>query len=193
MKLNGDSITHMNDINVTENQVAIQLLRNGKSGKSWIINKTEKLIRDWDNKQNSFQLKFTISELNKNLKEITNGKAWHEIMTEQIKKIGTKTKQWLLNFLNFCRHKVLLPKIWRNAKITTLLKPDKDYKDPKSYRPISYLCHTFKLYELYEWIIINRIKEQVERKLIAKQAGFRPGNSYPGQVLNLCHHIKDGY
>lgn len=87
----------------------------------------------------------------------------------------------------------MIPKIWRNVKVAALLKPGKDYKDPKSYRPIYYLCHTFKLYELYERIIINRIKEQVKRKLIAKQAGFRPGNSCPGQVLNLCHHIEDGY
>lgn len=80
----------MNDINVTENQVATQLLQNGKSGKSGIINKKERLIRDRDIKQNSFQLKFTISELNKNLKDMKNGKARHEIMTEQIKKLVQK-------------------------------------------------------------------------------------------------------
>jgi len=35
----------MNDKNVTANQVATQLLLNGKLGKSGIINKKEKLIR----------------------------------------------------------------------------------------------------------------------------------------------------
>jgi len=71
-----------------------------------------------------------------------------------------------------------------------LLKAGKDYKDPKSYRPIFLLCHTFKLYER---MIMNRIKEQVERKLIDEQSGFRPGKSCTGQVLNLCQHIDDGY
>jgi hypothetical protein len=42
-------------------------------------------------------------------------------------------------------------------------------------------------------MIMNRIKEQVERKLITEQAGFRPGKSYTGQVLNLCQHTEDGY
>jgi hypothetical protein len=53
-KLNGDLVTHTNDINVTANQVATQLLLNGKLGKSGIINKKEKLIRCRDNEQISF-------------------------------------------------------------------------------------------------------------------------------------------
>ena len=48
-KLNGDPVTYMNDINVTANQVATQLLLNGKSSKSGTINKKEKLIRDLNN------------------------------------------------------------------------------------------------------------------------------------------------
>jgi len=71
-----------------------------------------------------------------------------------------------------------------------LPKPGKDYKNPKNYRPISLLCHTFKLYER---MIMNRIKSQIERKLIPEQAGFRPGKNCTGQVLNLCQHIEDGY
>lgn len=68
-KLNGDPVTYMGDINVTANQGATQLLLNGKSDKSGIINKKEKLIRDRDTEQNSFQLDFTIFELNKCLKK----------------------------------------------------------------------------------------------------------------------------
>jgi len=111
-KLNGDPVTYMNDLNITANQVATQLLLNGQLGKSGIINKKEKIIRCRDNEQNSFQLDFTIFELNKSLKEMKNGKAPgpDEIMTEQIKQFGTNTKQCLLNFLNSCRDKALLPK-----------------------------------------------------------------------------------
>jgi len=42
-------------------------------------------------------------------------------------------------------------------------------------------------------MIMNCIKKQVERKCIAKQAGFRPGKSCTGQVLNLYKYIEDGY
>jgi hypothetical protein len=40
---------------------------------------------------------------------------------------------------------------------------------------------------------MNRIKEQIERKLIVEQAGFRQGKSCTRQVINLCQHIEDGY
>ena len=86
-----------------------------------------------------------------------NGKApgLDEIMTEQIKEFSIEAKQWLLTFLKSCHDKTLVPKMWRKAKIVALPKPGKDYKNPKNYRPISLLCHTFKLYER---MIMNRIK-----------------------------------
>jgi len=67
--------------------------------------------------------------------------------------------------------------VWRKAKVVALPKPGKDYKNPKNYRPIFLLCHTFKLYER---MIMNRIKSQIERKLIPEQAGFKPGKNCTG-------------
>ena len=61
---------------------------------------------------------------------------------------------------------------------------------PKSYRPISLLCHKCKLYER---LILNRIAPSVDRYLIKEQAGFRPGKSCCNQLLNLTQHIEDGY
>lgn len=49
------------------------------------------------------------------------------------------------------------------------------------------------LSKLHERLITNRIKEQVEGKFIAEQAGLRPGKSCTGQVLNHCQHFEDGY
>ena len=60
----------------------------------------------------------------------------------------------------------------------------------KHYRPISLLCHTYKLYER---MIINRIAPVVEQHLIKEQAGFRAGKSCTSQLLNLPQHIEDGY
>ena len=66
----------------------------------------------------------------------------------------------------------------------------KDSAKPKSYRPISLLCH---MYKLYEGLILNIIAPSVDRYLIKGQAGFRPVKSCCSQLLNLTQHIDDGY
>ena len=83
-----------------------------------------------------------------------------------------------------------IPKNWRQAKVVALLKPGKDTSVAKSFRPISQLCHTYKLFER---LILNRIAEHVDAKLIPEQAGFRSGKSCTNQLLNLTEHIEDGY
>ena len=70
-------------------------------------------------------------------------------------------------------------------------KPGKDPSSPKSYRPISLLCIPYKLYE--RRLILMRISPLVDEKLTKDQAGFRPGRSCAGQLLNLTQHIEDGY
>ena len=70
------------------------------------------------------------------------------------------------------------------------LKPGQDTSVAKSFRPISLLCHTYKLFER---LILNRIAEHVDAKLITVQAGFRPGKSCTSQLGNLTEHIEDGY
>ena len=56
--------------------------------------------------------------------------------------------------------------------------------------PISLLCH---LYKLYESLILNRLSPIIEHILLPEQAGFRPGKHCTAQVLNLTHHIEDGF
>ena len=58
---------------------------------------------------------------------------------------------------------------------------------PKGYRPISLLCH---MYKLYGRIILNIISPTIEQHLIKEQVGFRPGKPYTSQ---LTQHIEDGY
>ena len=72
----------------------------------------------------------------------------------------------------------------------TLLKPGKDPSVPKSFRPISLLSHTYKLFER---LLLNRIGPVVDNLLISEQADFRPGKSTKSQVLNLTQYIKDGF
>ena len=74
--------------------------------------------------------------------------------------------------------------------MVAILKPGKDTSSPKSFRPISLLCH---LYKLFKRLILHRITPTIDDKLISEQTGFRPGKSCTGQILNLAQHIEDGY
>ena len=126
------------------------------------------------------------------IRVLKNGKApgLDDIQTELIKQFGPKARDWLLRFFNNCTGTKKIPKLWRQAKVVALLKPGKDPSVAKSFRPISLLCHTYKLFER---LILNRIAEHVDAKLIPEQAGFRAGKSCTSQLLNLTEHIEDGY
>ena len=113
-----------------------------------------------------------------------------DILVEQLKHLGPKAHKWLLTMLNICFMENKIPTIWRQSKIIAILKPGKDSSIPKNYRPISLLCHTYKLYER---MILNRIAPTIEQHLIKEQAGFRSGKSCTSQLLNLTQHIEDGY
>ena len=64
------------------------------------------------------------------------------------------------------------------------------YMTSQYYRPISLLCHTYKLFER---MMLNRLNLHIDQELIKQQAGFRSGKSTTGQLLNLTQHIEDGY
>ena len=88
-----------------------------------------------------------------------------DVLVEQLKHLGRKANKWLHTMLNVCFTGNKIPKIWRQSKIidNAILKPGKDSAIPKNYRPISLLCHTYKLYER---MIINRIAPVIEQRLI---------------------------
>ena len=113
-----------------------------------------------------------------------------DILVEQLKYLGPNAHKWLLTMLNISFMENKIPTIWRQSKIIAILKPGKDSSIPKNYRPISLLCHTYKLYEK---MILNRIAPAIEQHLIKEQAGFRSGKSCTSQLLNLTQHIEDGY
>ena len=92
--------------------------------------------------------------------------------------------------LNNCFTQNTIQTIWRKTKIIVILKPGKDSATPKNYRPISILCHTYKLYKR---LILNRIAPTIEEHLIKEQADFRPGKSCTSQLLNVTQHIEDCY
>ena len=135
---------------------------------------------------------FSEEEYGKSIAALKNNKASgiDDILVEQLKNLGPKAHKWLHTMLNTCFIENKIPKIWRQSKIIVILKPGKDSANPKNYRPIFLLCHTYKRYER---LIINRVSPLLEQHLIKEQAGFRPEKSCSRQLLNLTRHIEDGY
>ena len=172
-KLRGDPTTTPQQPKVTANQVANQLLLNGKSGK--IKDKT-RLNRTKYSEDPGHTQPMTMEELEKGISSLKPGKAigLDDISTEQITNFGPAAKEWLLELYNYCLSTNRLPKIWKKAHVMALLKPGKDPSVPKNFRPISLLSHTYKLFER---LILNRIGPVIDNLLIPEQAGFRPGKS----------------
>lgn len=175
---------------VTANQVAHQLLLNGK-GNTTQRPKRVKIPSD-NNTEHPLTSPFNIEELAKGIKVLKNNKAagLDDMLCEQIKHLGPNALVWLLDMMNNILVSKKFPKLWRKSKVIAILKPGKDSSLPKSYRPISLLCHTYKLFER---MILNRLNPLNENTIIKEQAGFRAGKSCTSQLLNLTQYIEDGY
>ncbi|KAL4100859.1 hypothetical protein QTP88_020888 [Uroleucon formosanum] len=168
--------------NVTPDQIAHQFLLNGKPQKLKQEDKPNKrIIRNKEKEGNHLSRPFEEDELNIVIEKMKLRKAagLDNIFVEQIRNFGPKAKRWILALYNEIRNRKNIPKIWRKTKIIALLKPGKDTDDPKNYRPISLLCHTYKFFER---MLLNRLVPFVDSTLIKEQAGFRPGKSCTGQT-----------
>ena len=189
-KLSNDPTSSNPPCLVTANQVAHQLLVNGRG--TMPSKPKRPVLPSATEGDTSKVYPFSEGEYNKGVAALKNNKAAgrDDILVEQLKHLGPKAHKWLLTMLNICFMENKIPTIWRQSKIIAMLKPGKDSSIPKNYRPISLLCHTYKLYER---MILNRIAPTIEQHLIKEQAGFRSGKSCTSQLLNLTQHIEDGY
>ena len=74
-----------------------------------------------------------------------------DVLVEQLKNLGPRAHKWLQTMLSKC------------------LTYNNIQKLRKSYRPISLLCHTYKLYEL---MILNRVTPKLKQHLIKDQSDY---------------------
>ncbi|GBO43055.1 RNA-directed DNA polymerase from mobile element jockey [Araneus ventricosus] len=81
------------------------------------------------------------------------------------------------------------PNVWKSAIVVPILKPGKSPYDPGSYRPISLLS---ALSKIAESVILKRIVEATEGKLIPFQFGFPKQLSTVQQLLRLTETVKEG-
>ena len=92
---------------------------------------------------------FTTSELTATIKLLNGGKAQgpDNIPPEFMMHCDKKCLEWVCKFFSFCLEHRVIPKIWHRATVVAILKPNKLEDDPKSYRPISLLCVSYKILE----------------------------------------------
>jgi len=129
-KLGNDHTTSKLHTNVTANQVAHQLVLNGKTTHRVKVN--SKIDRSVPLSVSTFSRPLSEEELNDGIKSMKNGKAagLDNIFVEEVKHFGPKTKNWILQFFNNCHHQKKIPKIGRRSKVFALLKPGKDPSQP---------------------------------------------------------------
>ena len=190
MKLYNDPTTSNPPCLVSTNQVAHQLLVNGRGTLS---SRTKcHVLPPATEGDYSIVYHFSEEDYRKGVAILKNNKAAgrNDVLVNQLKNLGLISHRWLLTMLNKCFMENKIPTLWKQSEIIAILEPGKDSAIAKSYIPIFLLCHAYKLYER---MILNKIAPIIEQHLIKEQTGFRPGKSCTSQLLNLTPHSEDGY
>ena len=116
--------------------------------------------RNQKNIHEVFELEFTMGELNIAMKKLKPRKAPgpDKITNEMLLNLNNESKMKILSFINRTWQDSNIPKAWRTATITPILKPGKKENESSSYRPISLTLSLGKLAErmvnsrLYWWL-----------------------------------------
>ena len=138
----------------------------------------------------SYNENFSIGELLFVLGKVRGSSAGPDgIRYEMIQHLSPLNKVKLLEFFNEIWQSHQYPREWTTATTVPIPKPDKDLKDPSSYRPIAL---TNMLCKVMERLVNRRLNHFLEKnKLInPMQSGFRKGKNTHHNLLALEHDIK---
>ena len=115
-----------------------------------------------------------------------------EVHNEMLINLGPRGKEALLLLVNKTWETGKVPKIWRLAIITPILKKGKSADKPKNYRPISLtscigkLCERMINHRLYWWL-------ESTGQISQYQTGFRVKSRTEDQLLRLTQKVFDGF
>ena len=141
-----------------------------------------------------FQDDLTESELDTAIKKLKKRKSPgpDKVHNEMLTNLGRNGKLLLLRLYNKTWIEGQLPRKWKLATITPILKKGKKANDPKSYRPISLtscigkLCERILNSRLYWWLESSGLISHC-------QAGFRAKSRTEDQLFRLSQRIIDGF
>ena len=126
--LSNDYTLSKEKANVTADQVAHQLSKNGKSP----IQIKQKLTSLTVTDNSIINDPFTLRELGIGFQQMKSGKAagLDDICAEQILHMGEAAKAWILSLFNHCIETQSVLKIWKKSRIIAVAKPDRDSEEP---------------------------------------------------------------
>ena len=146
-RLTGRNKKAQNSNDVKAKDVAKCLINNSKTADinhefTYCVNREIKQLWNSSSADSNLCNGFSTEELKRASGDLKNGKApgVDKMHTEFLKNLAASTKVWLLSFFNMlicnCMYRTKIPKIWREAKVIAVLKPNKPPSDPKSYQSI---------------------------------------------------------
>ena len=137
---------------------------------------------------------FTLTELNRAMKKLKMRKApgQDKLHNEMLVNLDESGRNVILRLINMTFDSGTIPKAWKNAVISPILKKGKPQEDLNSYRPISITSCLGKIAErminsrLYWWL-------ETSGHLNSSQAGFRAGYRTEDQLFRLSQRILEGF
>lgn len=111
---------------------------------------------------------------------------WDGIQGILLKNIPKKMLVQLYYIYKACMKQQTFPRPWKQAIILPIKKPKKSQQDPYSYRPIALLPTIGKVYEK---IILKRMNQHLQGRIIDEQFGFQAGKSTTMQLARIIDKI----
>lgn len=195
-KLGAASPPEVGSPKIHPNKVARRIVRMSKmpSNRKFtrLITRKYRILRKRCPRNGEFSRPFSVDEVNLALMQTKTGKAagFDCVYAEFLVHLGPRARRWLSSFFSNILSSNKLPDSFKRTKVIALLKPGKPAEAPDSYRPISLLSVTFKLFER---LLYNRIADKINEVIPREQAGFRIGRSCTDQVLSLTNFIENGF
>jgi hypothetical protein len=126
----------------------------------------------------------TIDEVVRAIQQVRNRRApgKDEIPVEILKAGGQPLAEWLHEIIRDVWEQEIMVKDWTAAVLIRLYKNKGDKRICDNYRGISLLVVAGKVFAR---ILLNRIQNMLDKKLLEEQAGFRSGRSTIDQVFIL--------
>ena len=130
------------------------------------------------------------NETKEAIKKSKNSKAIgpDKISNLHLKHLGPKGIAYLTKIFNLSIKTSQIPSIWKTSLIIPLLKPGKDAKESKSYRPVSLLCPSIKILER---LLLPTLDEHLEVPNF--QHGFRKNHSTVTALHDFNQDINTGF
>ncbi|XP_073841483.1 uncharacterized protein [Musca autumnalis] len=134
-------------------------------------------------------ISFTSSEVERIISKSKPSKALGPdgISMVMLKKLGAVGLSYLTKVLELSISQLVIPDVWKVARIIPILKPDKSATNGESYRPISMLSPVAKVLES---LLLPSLKQHFH--LASHQHGFREAHSATTALQEITTKIANG-